>query len=157
MTPAAVATRLWGRARTGIDRFTKSPRLSSGVRSRLPDVTPERADDLRDAARRFGPLLATGVLVVVLLVALFPTRAWLDQRAAIDVAGNRLDALTAENEVLAERVSQLQSDDAIERIAREQYNLVRPGEEAYAILPQPPPEVRADTVLRILDGGVFWR
>jgi cell division protein FtsB len=32
----------------------------------------------------------------------------------------------------------LHTDAAIERLAREQYNLVKPGEEAYAILPARP-------------------
>ena len=35
----------------------------------------------------------------------------------------------------------LKTDEEVERLAREQYNLVRPGEESYAILPPPPPKV----------------
>ena len=46
---------------------------------------------------------------------------------------------------MADRVEALGTDEEIERIAREQYNLVFPGEEAYGILPAtPPPPVVPD-------------
>jgi hypothetical protein len=41
--------------------------------------------------------------------------------------------------VLDARAAELQEDAEIERLAREQYNLVMPGEEAYAMLPAAPP------------------
>ena len=39
------------------------------------------------------------------------------------------------NAVLQKRIDELGSESAIERIAREQHNLVKPGEDAYAVLP----------------------
>jgi hypothetical protein len=47
--------------------------------------------------------------------------------------------LRAQNEAFEERIERLESDDEIERLAREQYNLAYPGEEAYAVLPAPLP------------------
>ena len=88
--------------------------------------------------RRFlGPLIAAGVLVAFLGAGVFPTRTYLHQRDAIATEEAKLKVLTAENQKLAAKVERLATDAEIERLAREQYNLVRPGEEAYAILPGP--------------------
>ena len=93
--------------------------------------------------RRVWPVLVIVVLVGVLFVAVFPTRTWLAQRKESSAATEQLHVLDTENARLAARVKALQSDDEIERLAREQYNLVKPGEEAYALLPgqssTPPP------------------
>lgn len=88
--------------------------------------------------RAAWPLVATVVLVGVLLVAVFPTSTWLAQRQELDATERRLAVLTTQNDELAARVQRLNTDAEIERLAREQYNLVRPGEEAYALLPAPP-------------------
>jgi cell division protein FtsB len=123
--------------------------------------------------RRFAPLIGAAVLVVFLVAGVFPTRTYLHQREEIATAEAKLQILSAENEKLGNRVEQLHTDSEIERLAREQYNLVRPGEEAYAILPgpadpepdelaPPPAELRApepeqssivDTALDVL---TFW-
>lgn len=123
--------------------------------------------------RRLAPLIGAAVLVVFLVAGVFPTRTYLHQREEIATAEAKLQILSAENEKLGNRVEQLHTDSEIERLAREQYNLVRPGEEAYAILPgpadpepdelaPPPAELRApepeqssivDTALDVL---TFW-
>lgn len=87
--------------------------------------------------RRLVPLVVLIVLVAVLFVAVFPTRTWMAQRQERAAALEHLRVLEEQNEILASRVTALQDDEEIERLAREQYNLVRPGEEAYAILPAP--------------------
>ena len=103
------------------------------------------------------PVLVLVVLIGVLFVAVFPTRTWWAQRAEMKGATEQLQVLDEQNTLLAGRVEALQSDDEIERLAREQYNLVRPGEEAYALLPSagstptatvpPVPEVEAERSL----------
>lgn len=87
--------------------------------------------------------MAVGTIVVIGLLAftVFPTRTWLDQRAAEAKAREHLEVLAHENTALEERVEALDRDSKIEQLAREQYNLVRPGEEAYAVLPPPLVEV----------------
>jgi cell division protein FtsB len=96
---------------------------------------------LPDAVTRWTrPLLLAAGLVVtiaVLAVYVFPTRTWLDQRAAIDDTSAELDQLEAERDALEARLDELDSDAEIELIARSQYGLVKPGEEAYAVLPAP--------------------
>ena len=89
-------------------------------------------------SRLLVPTLGSMVVVGGLLVGVFPTRALLDQREAIADADARLAAVDARNHELAQRVDALGTDAEIERIAREQYNLVFPGEEAYGLLPAPP-------------------
>ena len=91
--------------------------------------------------RRLWLLLASVVLVAALFLFVFPTRTYLAQRDSLAGAEERLDVLQRENELLEQRISTLRTDAEIERIAREQYNLVRPGEEAFAVLPPPKPPV----------------
>ena len=95
--------------------------------------------------RAVWPLLSTLVLVAVLFVAVFPTRTWLAQRGDRDTAARQLSVLRAQNAVLEQRVAALRTDAEIERLARKEYHLVRPGEEAYAVLPPPAPAPRASS------------
>lgn len=88
--------------------------------------------------RAVVPLVAV-LLVAVVALGVFPTRQWWAQRATLQTTQQRLDELTEENRRLDGRVATLQTDAEIERLAREQYNLVRPGEQAFAILPAPEP------------------
>ena len=87
--------------------------------------------------RALWPLLASVVLVGVLFAGVFPTRTFLAQRTSIARAEKQLDVLGEQNAELERRARELQRDSEIERLAREQYNLVKPGEEAYAVLPPP--------------------
>jgi cell division protein FtsB len=92
---------------------------------------------MRRLRRTFLGLVLTGVLLAVLLTFVFPTRTFLAQRTSIANARQQLQVLDQQNAELGDRAAKLGSDAEIERIAREQYNLVRPGEEAYAVLPPP--------------------
>lgn len=86
------------------------------------------------------PLLlaaAAVATIVVLAVSVFPTRTWIDQGESLSEVEAELDALEAERESLEKRIAELDDDATIEAIARSQYGLVRPGEEAYAIHPAP--------------------
>jgi len=83
--------------------------------------------------------VASLVFVGFVFGAVFPTRTYLTQRAEIAAATERLELFKAQNGRLEGAVERLQRDEEIERLARSRYNLVRPGEEAYAILPVPAP------------------
>ena len=114
---------------------------SAASRGRRPS-TPRRR---RRVGRALWPVLATLGLVLVLFTAVFPTRTFLAQRSATSAAQERLTVLREQSATLDARAQQLRDDAEIERLAREQYNLVMPGEEAYAMLPaapqDPPPAV----------------
>ena len=85
---------------------------------------------------RAGLIFAALALVGVLALAVFPAQAWRHQRAQRTELRAQEAALAAETRSLQARVDQLRSDEEIERLAR-QYNLVKPGEESYFLLPQP--------------------
>jgi cell division protein FtsB len=96
--------------------------------------------DGRGWPRLLRPLLATVIALGVLLVGIFPTRAIVEQRAELGRLERSRNVVAERNEELQDRIDALGTDAEIERIAREQYNLGRPGEEVYAILPPPPAE-----------------
>jgi cell division protein FtsB len=81
-------------------------------------------------------LFAVTVLAVFVL-GVFPTRQYLDQRAATNRRGAELAQLQAENAKLQSQIDALGTDAEIERMARSDYSLVYPGEETYAVLPPP--------------------
>lgn len=100
-------------------------------------------------SRWVRPLLWTALAVVVLAVLaayVFPTRTWIDQRRSLDETAAALDELRAERGALEARLGELDSDDEIEELARSQFGLVLPGEEAYAVLPAPEPPVDLPTM-----------
>ena len=88
--------------------------------------------------KRLAVAMAALITVGVLFVAVFPTRSLLDQRRARQEAQIQLRTIERRNAVLDAQAQKLRSDPEIERLAREHYNLVRPGEEAYAMLPSHP-------------------
>jgi cell division protein FtsB len=73
-------------------------------------------------------------------------RTFLAQRTSLSNATHQLDVLRDQNQQLDERIQALTTDAEVEKLARERYNLVRPGEEAYAILPAPPPPIELPPV-----------
>jgi cell division protein FtsB len=83
---------------------------------------------------RAGVVVAALALVGVLALAVFPAKAWLDQRDNLKALAAQDARLSADNQALQARVDQLRTDEEIERLAR-QYNLVKPGEESYFIRP----------------------
>lgn len=87
------------------------------------------------------PLVVALVILVVLFYALFPTRTFMEQSSAISEVQAELDALYEENNALRDRIHVLSQPEEIERLARSEYNLVYPGEEAFALLPPAPEPV----------------
>jgi len=101
---------------------------------------------------RAGLLFATLAFLGVLALAVFPAQAYLSQRNQRTRLTAEVAAMNAETRALETRTAQLGTDAEIERLARD-YNLVKPNEEVYFILPQaeaptttpppPPPEPKA--------------
>ncbi len=107
--------------------------------------------------RRAWPLVATVVVVGLVFIAVFPTRTYLAQRRDLTNTERRLAVLSSQNQELSGRVARLNTEAEIERLAREQYNLVRPGEEAFAILPPPgPPALGRDDERAPQESRGFW-
>ncbi len=77
------------------------------------------------------------LFVAFLFVFVFPIRSLLAQRQETAAVHDRLELLRDQGDRLADEAERLQSDAEVERIARERYNLVRPGETPYAVVPVP--------------------
>ena len=81
-------------------------------------------------------VLSAIILVVVGLAGIFPFRQLVAQEEAVLLAESQLDALVEENRRLEFRISALQTDQELERLAREHLGMVRPGEIGYvAVVP----------------------
>ena len=86
------------------------------------------------------PLLVRCGLAAVLCLALWtwgvlPARNYMNQRTELANLQAELAEIRSENAALQDEIVLLGSDAEIERIARSDFGLVYPGEEAYAILP----------------------
>jgi cell division protein FtsB len=79
--------------------------------------------------------LLTATVLAGLALAVFPVQDLLAQRREIHALERELSVIVAANDELERRALDLQTDVEVERLAREEYNLVYPGEESYAILP----------------------
>jgi cell division protein FtsB len=77
------------------------------------------------------------VLIGALFVFVFPTSALLHQRGQLHAAQQRLNVLTEQNARLSEQSKRVLSNSEIERLARSRFNMVRPSEQAWAIVPGP--------------------
>ena len=67
-----------------------------------------------------------------------PTRrnrpgAFIAQERLVDNTPTKLDALIVENEALQAQIDAAQSPSELERLAREEYGMVRPGETGYVV------------------------
>jgi cell division protein FtsB len=100
----------------------------------------------RRVGRTLGLVGGGAGLVLALGLGVFPTRSFLDQRAQVSEAEQRLAVLREQNAALADQLDELSTPEEIERLAREEYNLVRPGEEAYSVLPAPLPALELPQV-----------
>ena len=82
-------------------------------------------------------LAFVGALVVsaIVLFAWFPASSLLNQRSSLAGAEAQLGALHKQDAALAQEKKNLSDAGEIGRIAREQYQLVSPGQQAYQVLP----------------------
>ncbi|HZT65368.1 MAG TPA: septum formation initiator family protein [Acidimicrobiales bacterium] len=87
--------------------------------------------------RALWPLVVSVVAVAAMFLFVFPTRTYLGQRASLAKESQQVTMLSVQNRQLSQQVALLNTDAEIERLARQDYGLVRPGQEAYAILPAP--------------------
>ena len=90
--------------------------------------------------RRRIPMVATTLVffLAVMLVGLVPFKQILSQREAVADAEDRLTTLVSANEHLEYEIAALETPVEIERRAREDFGLVRPGEIAYIVVPVEP-------------------
>ncbi len=93
-------------------------------------------------------------LVGVLMLGVFPARTLLAQRAERREVAARIADLTTRNRDLQAQADLLNTPSEIERLARQHYDLVRPGEEVFSIVPpQPAPPPATTSVGRPYEPG----
>jgi cell division protein FtsB len=76
--------------------------------------------------------------VTVYLLAVFPTRSYLIQRNQVKNSVSQVKAVEESNQALQKQINSMNSPSEIEKIARSQYGLVKPGEKAFVVLPPTP-------------------
>lgn len=103
-------------------------------------LTPPREAVPKRRRKRRRSRIGT-VAFIVLLVALglvatgvLPVRDYLGRENEVNAAQSRLELLQQQNAKLAGDVEALYSEQEVERIAREQYGFVLPGEVGYVVL-----------------------
>jgi cell division protein FtsB len=106
----------------------------AGSRTGTTDVA--RRQRSRHRARIMVGLALTVLLVGVIFVAVLPTPTWLQQRDDTARLEAELAEVQAERAEVAAEIDRLGTDAEIEAQARRN-GYVRPGEEAYNILPSP--------------------
>lgn len=80
-------------------------------------------------------------LAAILLMSVPSMRQLYAQRSRIDAAETRLQALRKENSLLSQRLERLKDPEYVEKLAREELGMVRPGEISYVVVP---PEASAE-------------
>jgi cell division protein FtsB len=80
-------------------------------------------------------LLGAVVLSAAILAAWFPASSLFHQRAGLASASTQLSQLQRQDASLKQEKKNLNAAAEIARIAREQYQLVSPGQQAYQVLP----------------------
>ncbi len=103
--------------------------------------TLERAEYEQAPPRRRKRSRWRGVLFLALLVSLglvasgvLPLQQYLEREIQVTDAEAHLAVLEARNDAIASDVDALRSDQEVERVAREQYGFVRPGEVGYVVI-----------------------
>jgi cell division protein FtsB len=110
----------------------KASRRSRIARVRAPGAKAQAKGSLGRARLAFvGAIVATAIV----LFAWFPAGSLLSQRSSLHGTEAELNALHAQDAALAQENKNLSDSGEIGRIAREQYQLVSPGQQAYEVLP----------------------
>jgi cell division protein FtsL len=109
--------------------------------------------------RALSGLLALIALAAVVITAagIFPFRQIIADRRSVSLAQEQLLALREENARLGAEVAALSSDAEVERLAREQFGLVRPGETAYVVIAPEEPEPEPEPTLQRSGEQPWWR
>jgi cell division protein FtsB len=80
-----------------------------------------------------GCVLVVITVVATMFIYVYPIRGYYSQKSIEQEERQRLEVLQEANEKILEQRRDLSTDEEIERIAREQYHLIKPGEEAYIV------------------------
>jgi cell division protein FtsB len=88
-----------------------------------------------EARRNRMPVLLAALAAVVLLATSFPLTVLYGQHHQLSAEATQLSQLHRQNALLAQQSQQLNSNAEVKRLARQNYQLVAPGQALYDILP----------------------
>jgi cell division protein FtsB len=115
--------------------------------------TLERLEQEQPAPKRRKRSRWRAMMFFVLLVSLglvasgvLPIQQYLEREYQVTAAQERLATLEDANTTISSDVDALQSDQEIERVAREQYGFVRPGEIGYVVIVPDNPDAITQTL-----------
>ena len=109
------------------------PQAKRGARGGRPRAKRQAAP--AEVRRARFVLLGAVVVSAVVLFAWFPASSLLSQRSDLTGTQSQLSTLHSQDAALAQEKKNLSDSGEIGRIAREQYQLVSPGQQAYQVLP----------------------
>jgi len=90
----------------------------------------------RSILRRLGYLsIVVAPLLSLMLLGVIPIQEWFEVRDTKNDLLVELVEIEELNETYRVSIEALKTDEEIERIARSEYNLVKPHEEAYYVVP----------------------
>ncbi len=72
---------------------------------------------------------------IVVGVAVLPMKTYFEQRELLAQTDQERQQILGEVDQLRSQLAMLQTDAEVERLGRENFDLVKPGEESYRILP----------------------
>jgi cell division protein FtsB len=107
----------------GLAPETRSPRKGATGPNQIP---------------KWGRIVAISVGLIALfavLAYLFPVRSYIHQQNRISAAEKQLVLLRTQTKILRDQKQLLESPAEIERIARARFGMVKPGEQAWAVVP----------------------
>jgi len=81
------------------------------------------------------PVALAAVFALAVLATSFPLSGLIAQRHQLSAAAAQLKAVQHSNQLLAEQESQLGTKVEIDRLARQEFQLVSPGQTLYDVLP----------------------
>jgi cell division protein FtsB len=110
---------------------------SAGQKMKKVKKQPTRTERRRSHETRKTRLILAGAMVLslIILAAWFPAGALYRQRSSLASANKQIAQLHQEDAALSQERKNLSDSAEVGRIARQQYQLVSPGQQPFEILP----------------------
>jgi cell division protein FtsB len=109
---------------------------------------------------RSALVVSIAALTIAAASGIIPFRQIITRQQAVDLAAEQRDALVEENLRLEAQVAALRTPAEVERLAREHFGLVLPGEIAYVAVPAEDPEMTAlpeEPIPVLVEPTPWWR
>ena len=134
-TKSAAARRPVARPRPAANKRQTTTSRQSVPKRQAASPGPRNASARPRANSRRLPVAIAVVIALVVVGTSFPAAALLRQHGQLSSTSAQLQRLQHQNQLLAQQQKQLNSQAEIERFARQDYQLVFPGQTLFNVLP----------------------